>query len=173
MLRVAWKRFSVCVTVILIALLVVSNAYATPPNPMRVFVAADLALPSTSPNLPSTIFVVLQADGLPSRLEGTLFLFYPPNSCATRSVFVSGTLFTNPSTRSQNLTFTGETPLDTCVGLEPAAVTIMIEPALAPPDLCLLTFHFPSGRNATYVGETTSFKVDTVTTTTTSTTSSS
>jgi len=172
MLRVAWKRFSVGVTVVLVALLVVSNAYATPPNPTRVFVAADLTLPSTAPNLPSKIFVVLQADGLPSRLEGTLFLFYPPNSCATRSVFVSGTLFTNPTAASQNLTFRGETPPDPCVGLGPAVVSIVIWPALAPPDPCLLIFHFPSGRTATYAGKTTSFIAGTITTTTSTTSSS-
>jgi len=169
MLRLAWKRLSAGVTVILVALLVASNAYATPPNPMRVFAAADLTLPSTAPNLPSKIFVVIQADGLPNRLEGTLFLFYPPNSCATRSVFVSGTLFTNPTAVSQNLTFTGETPPDPCVGLGPAVVRIVIGPALAPPDPCLLTFHFPSGKTATYAGKTISFIVGTITTTTSTT----
>jgi len=63
MLRVAWKRFSVSVTVILVALLVVSNAYATLPTLMRVFIAADLTLPSTAPILSSETFVLLQADG--------------------------------------------------------------------------------------------------------------
>jgi len=173
MLRVAWKRFSVGVIVILVALLVVSNAYATPPTPMRVFIAADLTLPSTVSNLPSETFVVLQADGLANRLEGTLFLFYPPSSCATRSVFVSGTLFTNTTTGFQNLTFTGDTPPDPCVGLGQAVVRMMIGPAPEPPDPCILTLHFPSGRTASYAGETASFIVGTVTTTTTSTTSPS
>ena len=173
MLRVAWKRFSVGVTVILVSLLVVGNAYATPPTLMRVFIAADLTLPSTASNLPSETFVVLQADGLTNHLEGTLFLFYPPKSCATRSVFVSGTLFTNPTTGYQTLAFTGETSPDPCIGLGPAVVRITIGPAPEPPDPCILMFNFPSGRTATYAGETASFIVGTVTTTTTSTTSPS
>jgi len=173
MLRVAWKRFSVGVTVILVSLLVLSNAYATPPTLMRVFIAADLTLPSTASNLPLEAFFVLQADGLANRLEGTLFLFYPPNSCATRSVFMLGTLFTDPTTGFQNLAFTGETPPDPCIGLGPAVVRITIGPAPEPPDPCILMFHFLSGRTVTYSGATASFIVSTVTTTTSSTTSPS
>jgi hypothetical protein len=180
MLSVAWKRFSVGVTVILVALLAVSNAYAyTVPTPMnQVFIAADLMLPSVGPlyvarqTFPSETFVVLQAEGLATNLGGRLFVFFPPTPCATTGAFVTGTLSTNPLNGQVTLTFTGFEPPDPCIKLGAAALKITIGPAPTPPDPCILTLTLPSGATVTYSGKTVSFIVTTVPTTTTATTKS-
>ena len=170
MLSVAWKRFSVGVTVILVALLGVSNAYATVPTPMnRVFIAADLMLPSVAPGFPSETFVVLQADGLGTSLGGRLFVFFLPSLCATTGAFVTGTLSTNPLNGQVTLTFTGFEPPDPCIKLGAAALKITIGPAPTPPDPCILTLTLPSGATVTYSGETVRFIVTTVATTPTAT----
>ena len=182
MLRVAWKRFSAGIIVILVALLVVSCAYATPPRlensqggAVRVFIAADLTPYSTVPVLPSEILVVLQADGSANDLEGTLFLSNALRSCriSVPAVAVSGKLFTDSTTGIQRLAFKGFEPPDPCIELGPAMVKVMIGPAFTPPDPCTLTFRFLHGTNVTYTGETVRFIVaNSTTTTTTSTTTS-
>ena len=180
MLGVAWKRFSAGIVVILVGLLVVSNAYAIPPNTtpdtaLRVFIAADLTPHSTVPVLPSEILVVLQADGSANDLEGTLFLFNALRSCrvSVPAMAVSGKLFTDSTTGIQRLAFKGFEPPDPCIELGPAMVKVMIGPAFTPPDPCTLTFRFLHGTNVTYTGETVRFIVaNSTTTTTTSTTTS-
>jgi len=181
MLRAVWKRFSVCVVVILVALLV-SNTYATPPNTtpdtqlLRIFIAADLTLPSpvlpseTFHVLPSEIFVLLKAEGPADRLNGTLSLFFPPIPCGPRTVAVSEALFTNPTGVKQagnkNLTFSGEVPPDSCTSFGLTMVTINIGPILStvlyPPNPCVLTFSSLHGRTVTYAGKTVRFIVGTV-----------
>jgi len=190
MLRVAWKRFSVGIIVILVALLVVGNAYATSPTPqdneggtVQVFVAADLtlpALPSAASNLPSEIFVVLQAGGQagPDHCDkvcqaGTLFLFNPESSCKINVpavVVVTGSSYTNPLNGEVNLTFRGFEPPEPCLQLGQREWEFMVGPAPVPPDPCVLIGTSPSGVTVTYTGETARFLVTTMTTTSSSST---
>jgi hypothetical protein len=182
--RLAWKQLSVAAILILVTFIAASNAYAASPTQLtntNVFVAADLTLtPSGPSNLPSEmtseIFVVLEAGGPTNHLVGALFLFTPVSSCSVNVpgvVPVSGTLFTNPTTGIQTLSFTGYLPPDPCIHdpgpLGRALVKIMIGPAPTPPDPCILTLQVP-GVTVTFTGETTRFVVATVTSTTTTTT---
>jgi len=175
---VPWKQFSIGIIVILVALLAVSNAYATQPTPEfnsqgghHVFVAADLTLPSTVAVSASEIFVVLQADGSANNLAGLMFLFNPESSCKINVpavVVVTGSSYTNPLNGEVNLTFRGFEPPSPCLQLGQKEWEFMIGPAPEPPDPCVLIGTSPSGATLTYTGETARFIVTTITTTTSS-----
>jgi hypothetical protein len=182
MANVAWKRFSVAATLVLVTFLAAGSAslvFAPNNPPWQAFVAADLTLPSPGPaNFPLELFVILQARGPANHMVGGLYVFSPVSSCTVNVplvVVVSGNLFTDSNTGAQILNFTGFTPPDPCIRLAAGLVNIVIgpppPPSFEPPDPCVLTFHTHTS-TITFTGETDRLIVTTGTTTTTSTTPS-
>jgi len=149
-----------------------SSVFAHNGPKWRAFVAADLTLPpSTSAvSFPSELYVILQAQGPANQMVGGLYVFNPVSSCNLNVplvAVVSGKLFTNVTTGSQTLNFTGFTPPDPCLRLAAGVVRVVVGPTpFEPPDPCLVSFHTRNG-TITFTGETDRYIVGTTTTTTT------
>jgi hypothetical protein len=174
MRSVAWKRFSVAAALILVTFLALGSASQVfaPFGPRwRAFVAADLTLHSPGPaGFPSELFGILQAQGPANSMLGGLYVFNPVSACKLNVplvVVVSGNLFTNATTRSQTLNFTGFLPPDPCIQSGAGFLRIVVGPThFVPPDPCELSLH-TSNSTITFTGETSRYVVGTTTTTTT------